>query len=127
MVLIDVADRYQIDAGRAPIQLIDDEEIDKQLLDVDGAVQLIVGIERDASMLELDFGIENDIGGDCVGLQQHEPMGIEAVLPLAVCGRVLKRAKFDFAISPDAEAGNGRVEPAKNGLAAWRWWDDTRP
>src|SRR5262249_10254596 len=104
-----------------------EEEIEQQLPDVGGAGRLIVGIKRDPSMLELDFGIENDIGGDCVSRQQHEPMGIEAVLPLAVCGRVLKRAKFDFAVSPDAEAGNGRVEPAKNGLAAWRWWDDTRP
>src|SRR5947209_7855646 len=124
MVLIDVADRYQIDAGRAPIQLIEDEEIDKYLLDVDGAVQLVVGVERDTSVLELDLDVENDVGGDRIGRQQHEPIGIEAVLPLAVCGRVLKRAIFDFAVGADTETGHRRVEPAKN---AWRCRYDAGP
>ena len=72
MVLVDIADRHEVDAGRAPVELIHDLEIDPDLLDLGGAVQLVVGVEAGAGVLELDLGVEDDVVGDRIGRQQHQ-------------------------------------------------------
>ena len=82
MMLVDVADRHQIDARRSPVELIDDLEVDPDLLDFRRSVQLVVGVETGAGMFEFDLGVEDDVVGDRVGRQQYEAGGIEAVLPL---------------------------------------------
>ena len=67
MVLVDVADRHEIDAGRTPIELIDDFEIDPDLLDLGGAVQLVVVVKSRACVLEFDLGVEDDVRRDRIG------------------------------------------------------------
>src|SRR5262249_2125379 len=113
VMLINVSDRHEIDAGRPPVEPIGDKEIDEDLLDIDRAVQLVIRIECDAAVLEFDFRIENDVGSDCVGRQQDQAMRIEAVLPLAAGGGVLNGTELDLAVGPDAEAGNGRFGGAE--------------
>src|SRR5207248_11531845 len=83
MVLIVVADRYEIDTGGAPVELIDNLEINPELLDFRGAMQLVIGIEPRACVFELDLGVEDDVVGDRIRRQQHNSSGIEAILPLA--------------------------------------------
>src|SRR5262249_35032271 len=54
VMFVDVADRNQINAGRAPVELVHDLEVDPDLLDLGSAVQLIVAVETGSGMLELD-------------------------------------------------------------------------
>ena len=91
-----------------------DLEIDPELLDLGGAMPLIVGIESDAAMLEFDFGVEDDVWRDRVCWQQHEPMDVEAVLPFAAGIGILEGAEFDLAIGAKTETWHGRVgQPQK--------------
>jgi hypothetical protein len=75
VVLVNVADRDEVDAGRAPVELVNDLEVYPDLLDLGGAVQLVVGTEAGASVLEFDLRIENDVGRDQVGRQQNQTAG----------------------------------------------------
>src|SRR5216683_4158259 len=120
VVLVDIADRNEVDARRAPIELIQNEEIDEYLLDVDRAVQLVVGVEGDAAVLEFDLGVEDDVRSDRVGRQQNETVGVEAVLPLAIGKGILEGAVFDLAIGADAETRHRRIGNPENRLAARR-------
>jgi hypothetical protein len=95
MVLVNVADRDKVDAGRAPVELVNDLEVDPDLLNLGRAVQLVVGIEAGASVLEFDLRIENDVGRDQVGRQQNQTPGVEAVLPLAIGSWVLRPVTGD--------------------------------
>jgi hypothetical protein len=109
MVLIDEADRHEVDAGRAPVELIHDLEVDPKLLDLGRAVQLVVIVEAGAGVLELDLSVEDDVVRNQIGRQQNETPGVEAVLPLAARSWVLHGAEKDLAIGADAETGNRGV------------------
>src|SRR6266849_8903907 len=100
---------FQVEAGRAPVELIDDLEVDPQLLDLRRAVQLVVVVEGGARMLELDLGVEDDVVGDLVGRQQDEAAGVETPLPLATGRRILHGAEEDLAIGADAQPRDRRV------------------
>jgi len=63
-MLVDIADRHEIDAGRTPVELIDDLEVDPDLLDFRRSMQLVVCIEPGAGMFEFDFGVEDNVVGD---------------------------------------------------------------
>src|SRR5262249_15905888 len=130
VVLVDIADGDKIDAGRAPAEPVRKKKVHKDLLDVDRAMQLIVGIEGNPAMLELDLGVEDDVGSYRIGRQQHEAMRIEAVLPLAAGRWILHRPVFDLAIRPDAQPGHGRLDQAEYAfparLCACRWNRSTR-
>jgi hypothetical protein len=118
VMLVDVADRNEVDSRRPPVELIDDLEIDPQLLDVDFAVHLVVPVRRKAAMLPFELGIEDDVVGDGVGRQQHHAADVGAALPLTAGGRILRRAEQHLAIGADRETRNGRIGQAEDCFVA---------
>jgi len=108
-MLVDVADGDKVDARGAPVELVHDLEIAEYLLDLRCAMQLVVRIETGAGVLELDLGVEDDVGGDGIGRQQHQTVSVGAVLPLPVCSRILQRAVFELAIGAEAQTRHGSL------------------
>ena len=107
VMLVDVANRHEIDTGRTPVELVHNLEVYPDLLDLGRTVPFVVRVECDAAVLELDLRIEDDVGSDRVGREKHDPVSVEAFLPLTIGSRILLGAEFDFAIRSDAETGNG--------------------
>jgi hypothetical protein len=112
-MLIDIADRYQIDAWSTPADRVAELEIHPDLLDLDGAMQLVVVVEPGARMFELDLGVKDDVVGNGVSWQQDDAAGVERILPLAAGGRILHGAEEDFAVGSDGETGCWGIQYTK--------------
>jgi hypothetical protein len=61
VVEVQPVDWDEIDAGSADVENGCNAEIDIELLDLGGAMKLVVGIEADTSMFKLDLGVQNNI------------------------------------------------------------------
>ena len=118
MMLVDMADWNEIDAGRTDIEVILNLEIHPDLLNLGGSVQLVVCIEASASVLKLDLCVEDDIWRKLIGGQQHKPVCVEAVLPLSVCRRILHITVFYLAICSKTQTRDRRIYHAKD-LLVW--------
>ena len=102
VMLVDIANRHEIDAGRTPVELVHNLEVYPDLLDLGGAVALVVRVERDAAVLKLNLRIEDDVRSDRVSREQHDPVSVEAFLPLTVGRGILLGAELDFAVRTNA-------------------------
>ena len=118
-MLVDIADWNEIDAWRADIEVVHNFEIDPDLLNLGGAMQFVVCIEASASVFKLDLCVEDDIGRKLIGGQQHNPGSVEAVLPLAVCRRILHITVFYLAICSKTETRRRRFERVQDGAPCY--------
>src|SRR6267142_1424563 len=69
VMLVDVANRHEIDTGRTPVELVHNLEVYPDLLDLGRTVPFVVRVECDAAVLELDLRIEDDVGRDRAALR----------------------------------------------------------